>query len=210
MDWHAGCIAVSEVQTVRRTIEISRVGVLAVLLAGTIPLAVAQEQQVDRRGFLFELGAGPASIYYGPDVESLVTGSGLQRLDLALHLAVGYAIVQNLYVIGIAQGAATRFYDYFDYLQLNSYLFGGGVRVYPFHTGLVLGLDAGAGRMVAQSSVGVGGTAPAGWATALSAAYDFNRRATGFGFQAGVRVFHVSLPTSAATAASAFVSIAWK
>jgi len=106
---------------------------------------------------------------------------------------------------------ATRFYDsYGDYLQINSYLFGGGLRVYPFNTGLVLGADAGVAKMVIDSNVGLYGVSPAGWAAAGSVAYDFSKRPTGFGLIVGIRVVYTSIGTGSSAAGTAFVDIAWK
>lgn len=191
-----------------------KVVVLAIALAVAGVSAEAQDQQPTSRGFLFEAGIGAASIYYGPAAEAMfasATSSGLDRLEIALDLEAGWAITQDLYLAAVAHGTGTRFYDsYGDYLQINSYLFGAGLRAYPFHTGLVLGADAGVAKMVIDSNVGLYAVSPAGWAAAVSVAWDFNKRPTGFGIIAGIRVVYTSIGTASTAAGTAFVDIAWK
>jgi hypothetical protein len=95
-------------------------------------------------------------------------------------------------------------------VQLNSYLYGGGVRYYPFHTGLVLGADVGLAKLIALSNLGYGGTSPAGWAAAAVIAYDFNTKLTGVSLQAGLRAQYQDITGGSASAVSAFIDLAWK
>lgn len=194
---------------------------MKIVMATSIALVLASSawgQAADdgkqRRGFLFEAGVGIAQIYYGSAAESYfasATANGLDRVEVALHLDAGWALTQELYAVAAVDGFATRFSDsYGDYLQLNSYLFGGGLRWYPFSNGLVVGVNAGIASMNIISSVGVSGTSPSGWGTALLLAYDFNSRPTGMSVIVGVKAHYNSVGTDSVAATSLFADVAWK
>jgi hypothetical protein len=194
---------------------------LKVFVAMSIALALASSawgQAVDdggqRRGFLFEAGIGVAQIYYGSTAESYfasATALGLDRVEVALNLDAGWALTQQLYAVASVDGFATRFSDsYGYYLQLNSYLFGGGLRWYPFGNGLVIGVNAGIASMSIVSNVGVSGTSPSGWGAALSLGYDFNSKPTGMSVIVGIKAHYSSVSSDSVAAASLFADVAWK
>lgn len=166
-----------------------------------------------KRGFMFEVGGGTTTISYGSTVDSYFQAAqalGADRIQLFLNLDVGWAAGEKLYLVAGVDGVGDRFYDPSTYVQVNSYLYHGGVRYYPFGTGLVLGIDGGASVLVAQSNVGVGGSSPGGWGGGATVAYDFNRKPTGFGLELGARVDYLAVPTSTVTFAALYLDLVWK
>jgi hypothetical protein len=193
-------------------------GVATACLLFLFGATVAQAQyDGDHRGFMIQFGIGPAFITYGSSYDAALSAlqtPGVDRIDLALNLSLGGAVRTDLYILGVADGFATRLFDSFgNYIQVNSYLLGVGLRVYPWHTGLVLGLDAGIASMV-EDDFGTTYTYPTGWGAAASLAWDFNRRATGFSVILGVKAHYNSIDfapvITSVTAVSAFVDLAWK
>jgi hypothetical protein len=188
---------------------------IAIAVVLIVISAIASEAQEEgSRGFIFELGLGLSTVSYG-DADSYIaaaTSLGIDRLDLGIDLGLGWAVSRNAYVLAVLEGEATRLSDsYGNWIQINSYLFGGGVRWYPWHTGLILGLDAGLARMSADASDGSSAVNDStGWGAAAILAYDFNSRATGFSLVLGVKVNYFSIGIDRVTAATLFLSLVWK
>jgi hypothetical protein len=185
------------------------------LFAATV--VQAQDEGGRRRGFMVQFGIGWAFINYGDAynaaLDSLQT-SGVDRIDLALNASLGAAVGQNVYILAIVDAFSTRLFDsYGGYIQVNSYLLGVGLRIYPFHTGLVLGLDGGV-AMMAEDDFGTVSDYPTGWGAAASIAWDFNRRATGLSVLIGAKLHYQSIDyapvLTSVTAVSIFVDLAWK
>lgn len=184
-----------------------------VLLLFTAGLAQAQDEG-GHRSFMIQFGVGWAFVSYGNDMDSALsygTSIGLDRIDFGLNLALGGAVTQDLYFIALADWLATRLSDsYGNYMQLNTIMYGIGLRAYPFHTGLVLGLDGGIATLGLETNVGVGATSPNGWGGAVSLAYDFNRRATGLSLILGAKYHYFSIDQGQISALTLFVDLAWK
>ena len=184
---------------------------LLMLAAG---VAQAQETEGRRRGFMLEFGLGLGYITYGENYDAALQSfivPGVDRLNFSLNLALGGAINQNVYLVGVAEGFASRLYDsYNNYIQVNSYLFGLGLRIYPFHTGLQLGLDAGYAIMNEDDNGNVADY-PSGWGVAASIGWDVSRRATGFSAILGIKANYNSIDyapvLTEAFAVTAFVDL---
>jgi hypothetical protein len=196
----------------------SAIAIVALGLALCAPAAWAQTEAPgapgNQRGFVLALGLGGAQVYYGADAEyyfSTAEAAGLERIEICLDLGAGWALTQNLYALLCVDSFATRFSDsYGSYIQLNSYLYGGGLRLYPFHTGLVLGVDGGIAKMVAMSNIGLALTSPSGWGVAVSISYDFNPKPTGMSIVIGGRANYNIMQGGAVTAVSVFAQVVWK
>lgn len=184
----------------------------AASLAGAQQVTTAEEET---RGFLFELGVGAAGAVYPEPLESDVRATaalpGVSRSTIVLHLTAGWAVGRSTYATLGVYGVGDRLIDGSgQWVQINGYLYGPGVRYYPWDTGLVIGIDAGAGRMVAQAT-GVGSSvSPWGAAWRGVAAYDFSRRRTGFSVAAGLSVGALVIEGERVGYASLFASVGWK
>lgn len=166
-----------------------------------------------QRGFMFEIGAGPTTLSYGAVTDSYFSAAvaaGASRVQVYINIDLGYAVTQKLYLVAGVDGVGDSFYDPSYYIQINSYLYHGGFRYYPFETGLVLGLDAGAAMMMVTSDLGLSGTSPTGWGGGAIVGYDFARRLTGFGLELGVAVDYLTIQGSPTTAAALFLDLLWK
>ena len=111
--------------TARNGLRVTLV-LLGMMAAVVLP---AQETQPAQRGFLFQIGLGGAYVSYGPSTDamlSLVTSYGLTRIDIALDLGAGWAVTQDMYALALIDGFSTRIGDNSNYIQVNSYLYGGG------------------------------------------------------------------------------------
>jgi hypothetical protein len=182
----------------------ARSWLLVIALVFVAGFAFAQEKQ---RGFMIQLGVGPSAISYNGYSPSF---SGVQKLELGLDLALGWAITQDMYLGASALGEATRFYDDFgNYAQMNNYLFGGCIRAYPFHTGLLLGLDAGFAKEVLDTSMG-SASSPNGWGAAALVAWDFAGGATGFSFILGLLGFDMEISGDSIRGITLFLNLSWK
>ncbi len=186
------------------------------LFAATVSFAQSSSDgstSTRKRGFMFELGGGTTTVSYGTLVDSYFAAAqaaGADRIQLFLNLDAGWAVNRKLYLVVGVDGVGDRFYDAVSYIQVNSYLYHGGLRYYPFDTGLVLGIEGGASRLVILSDVGVGGSSPWGWGGAATVAYDFNRRPTGFGLELGLQVDYLAVPTAPVAAAALYLDLLWK
>ncbi len=92
--------------------------VLAITVALTLPsMALAAEGS---RSVLFQVGGGLSMPSYPADTEDAFTffesQPGVERLKLSLDLALGYAVSQEVFILGRVDGFADRLYDNYDYL----------------------------------------------------------------------------------------------
>jgi hypothetical protein len=185
--------------------------VIALLSAGT---GFAQSQgDAGKRGFMFQIGAGPAEISYGNELDAglaAVESLGLQRVTVYVDLSLGYAVGKDLYLVAGVDGGGDRLFSGDEYVQINSYLYSVGLRYYPFHTGLVLGVDGGGSAAVIQSNIGVSAVSDFGWGGGGTIAYDFDRKATGFGLEPGLKVDYLEIEGSPVTVAGLYLNLLWK
>ncbi len=174
----------------------------------------AKKKAEKKPGFLFELGIGIADISYGTEVDTSLSSAslyGVQRVELTMNVDLGWYIWDNSYLLLSLFGIGDRLEDnYGSYIQLNTYLLGPGVKLYPFGKGLALGVTGGFSRMVVVSNVGVGGSSPLGYGLRLFAAYDLMNKPTGFGLDIGVSGAYMFIEEANVSAASLFVDLVWK
>ena len=87
------------------------------------------------QGLYLDVGIGLGSATTkldGTDVSALF-GSSVKEMAVEFGMKLGYGPVGGapLYVVGELSGIGHRFYDDYNYIQFNSYLFGPGVVFYP-------------------------------------------------------------------------------
>lgn len=193
------------------------------ILAGSccaLLLATAAAHADEKRGFYVDVGLGLGGASYGDDVDDLLDtldDNGFDHITLSLDLAMGGAVRQNLYLVGSVSGFADRHYDSDDsdeYLQLNTYLFGAGVRYYPLRSQqhLLLGADLGLARMTLQTSEdGFDDvTSDNGFGFRLLAAYDIDWTLRGPTLQVGAQFMSASIEDLDFKGFSLFAKFAFK
>lgn len=173
------------------------------------------QEIIEKRGFYFGIGGGPAVIKYPEPTESMLnelenTIVGLQRIQLEIDLTIGWAINDKTYLVGVLTGFADRLEDSTGSLQLNTYLYAIGLRYYPFTTGLLLGGDLGASKMLIQNSAAEDSVSDFSYGYNLIAAYDFDSTKTGFTFQLGVKVGGYEIEGEVVTGVCLFGDLVWK
>jgi hypothetical protein len=153
----------------------------------------------DQRGFLFEIGGGGFSFTkYGSAADSALSRyasfAAADRIKVYVDIRLGWAISQNLYLVGSVDGFGDAFFAGTESLdQLNSVLYSVGVRYYPFVTGLVLGADAGASVLtVTSNATGVGST-PLSAGIGLTLAWDFGGTPKGVTAEIGMRAIYLAV-----------------
>ncbi len=137
------------------------------------PLAAAENAN---RGFIFQFGVGAGFPSYPSALEATMSYAdslpGIARTQVSLDLALGYAVSQQIYLLGRADGIGDRISDsYGDYVQVNLYLYSVGLRFYPWTTGVYLEGSAGASSGVSDFGFGYG----------AAIGYDFTSNPRGFG-----------------------------
>jgi hypothetical protein len=160
---------------------------MAVVFLGIISSPVFSQTSERYRGFYLDVGLGFGGISYGEEIDDLlewVDDNGVDRMTMSLDFSIGGAVSQNLYVVGSFVGFGDRLSKSSDYMQMNAYIFGLGVRFYPLFSmkHLQLGADAGLGFMVFGSSVAGVDTvveSDPGFGVKISVAYDFDSTMTG-------------------------------
>jgi hypothetical protein len=160
---------------------------LLALITFTGVCAMAFSQSNERnRGFYIDAGLGFGGISYNKEIDDMLKTAddyGVDRMTISLDLSIGWAVLQNVYVVGSITGFGDRLYKSSDYMQINTYLFGPGVRFYPLTSGkhLQLGADLGLGKMVVVSNIsGIeANSSDSGFAMKFSVAYDFDSTMTG-------------------------------
>jgi hypothetical protein len=164
---------------------------------------------------MFQIGLGAAEIEWPQELKELMDYAegqpDIDRVKVHLNLGLGAAISENLYLLGSLQGYGDRLEDsYGDYVQINAYLFGLGLRWYPFVTGLVLGGDIGAARLVAMGSGVDSSVSDWGNGLGFTAGYDFGRRPTGVSLILGLRIDGMSVEGESVGTAALFLKLAFK
>ena len=172
----------------------------------------------EKRGFYVDVGLGFGRAHYGGQLDDLldaVDDNGYSRLTLALDLSMGGAVLPNLYVVGSVAAFGDRLTnsdDTGDYLQLNTYLFGPGVRYYPLpsHKHLMLGVDVGLTKVVLQSDDDSYEASDSGSGLRLLVAYDIDRTLRGPTLQVGAQFMTASVEDVKFRGLSVFAKFAFK
>lgn len=189
-----------------------------VVLGATIFFAYPAFSQAveteDERGFFFQLGLGLAAVEYPGEyddlIETLAEASGVTRTRLNLHLGFGHLVTRNVYVILLLDATGDRLDDGVNYLQTNTYFFNGGIRYYPFGTGLVLGIHGGPARVVMNTDFVGSEVSDFGFGGGGMFGYDFDPSPTGFSGMVGVRLNAASIESETTATAALFLSLLWK
>lgn len=191
-------------------------GSCCALLLGATAVHAADE----RRGFYIDVGLGLGGVSYGDDVDDTLDelkDFGYDHITLSVDLAAGGAVRPNLYLVGSVVGFADRYQDSDDsdqYLQLNTYVFGAGVRYYPLPSQkyLLLGADLGLAKMVLQSSEDAFDDVKSdnGFGFRLMVAYDIDWTLRGPTLQVGAQFMSASIEDEHARAFSLFAKFAFK
>ncbi len=170
----------------------------------------------EKRGFYLDVGLGAATVKYGDELDDaldLLEDNDFDRTTLSLDLTAGGAVLPNLYVVGSISGFADRFDDGDEDLQLNTYLFGVGLRYYPLPSKkhLQLGLDAGLAKIVATSSFDDDDiTSDTGSGFKLSVAWDFDSTLKGPAFMLGMQFMTASVEDVDFSGGSLFARFVFK
>jgi len=167
------------------------------------------------RGVMCQVGLGAAEIEWPQELKEIMDYAegqpDINRVKVHLNLGLGAAVSEKLYLIGNLQGYGDRLEDnYGEYVQINAYLFGLGLRWYPFITGLVLGGDIGAARLVAMSSVAGSEASEWGEGLGFTAGYDFGGRPTGVSLLLGLRFDGMSIENKPVGTTALFLNLAFK
>jgi hypothetical protein len=183
------------------------------VIGGTI---FSQSQERNRRLYI-DFGLGFGDISYNGELDDALESAkdnGFDRVMVALDLSIGWAISQKWYIVGSITGLGDRLYYLSDYIQLNTYLIGPGIRLYPLPSGkyLQLGVDFGMGRMVSDSNVDQvdGLVSEPGIGVKVSAAYDFDSTLTGFTFLLGAEFLADFIEDETICSVSLFGKFAFK
>jgi hypothetical protein len=156
--------------------------ILAAAILIAAPLACTAEE--GSRSLLVQAGLGIYLPSYPSDVEALFSyvesQPGMSRIKMSLDLAIGFAVLNDTYILARIDGGGDRLYEGSDYFQLNMYLYAAGLRYYPSITGFFLEAEGGASRAVTMSNAG---NAASDFAPgfAASVGYDFARSPRGMG-----------------------------
>ncbi|WP_461254939.1 hypothetical protein [Treponema sp. R80B11-R83G3] len=139
------------------------------------------------RGLYIDAGIGMVI----NDLTEINDDNVLDNIAMSIDANIGWAILQNIYIVGTLPGFSVKLYKYSDYMQINTCLFGLGVRFYPLPSMkyLQFGTDLRFGKIVLytnNSDVKIFNTDPFG--VIFSAAYDFDLSMTGMAFLIGGEV----------------------
>ncbi|MDR2467510.1 MAG: hypothetical protein LBD22_00940 [Spirochaetaceae bacterium] len=152
------------------------------------------EGDVSVQGFYFDTGFGVGGAWTeinGNDV-SKVFGSSVDEVGVEFGLKAGYGPVGNipLYIVGELAGIGHRLYDSSNFIQFNSYLFGGGIIYYPVS---FLQFAADIGFSITANDTDIPGRmlkSKGGIAGNFSLAFDFGKNKNGF--LLGLRYFYAT------------------
>ncbi len=186
-----------------------------VLLFGFAGGGLFAQTNGPERGVMFQIGAGTAQIEWPQELKEMMDYAEAQpeidRVKVHLNLGLGAAMSEDLYLLGSLQGYGDRLEDsYGDYVQINAYLFALGLRWYPFVTGLVLGGDIGAARLVAMGTGVSSVTTDWGRGLGFTAGYDFGGRRTGVSLILGLRIDGIRVEGESVGTAALFLNLAFK
>jgi len=167
----------------------------------------------DNRGMYIALGGGPARVEYPEPFQSLVdtlNSVGYEQLTIDINLSVGGALNKNTYIIGSFSWYADSWDLDLSYYRLYTIFYSVGFRYYPYTTGLVLGVDAGATNMNNQSSVAETIESDYGLGLNASIGYDFDKNSTGLTFILGAQVGLFDIEGDDVMGFGIFGNVAWK
>jgi hypothetical protein len=182
-----------------------------VLLFGLFGVGLSAQE----RGVMFQIGLGTAEIEWPQELKEIMDYAedqpDIDRVKVHLNLGVGAGVGENLYLMGSLQGYGDRLEDsYGEYVQINAYLFGLGLRWYPFVTGLVLGGDLGAARIVSMGSGFASEASEWGRGLGFTAGYDFGGRPNGVSLILGLRFDGMNVDGESVGTAALFLNLAFK
>jgi hypothetical protein len=185
--------------------------VLALIFVLALPgLAAAQE---GGRGVLVQVGIGTSVPNYPADTEAVMADAdsypGVDRIKLALGLALGIPVSRRGYVMARVDASGDRVFDSVDYLQFNLYLYSLGVRSYPADSGLYLEAGAGASRAVLQTSTLGDAASDFSYGATAALGYDF-RAGRGFGLGIEARYLALMIEGEAVGALTVCLELCWK
>ena len=150
-------------------------------------LMFAQEREERKRGIYVDIGLGFGGIsYFGGSTKTIADGfnetaNTHMTLDLSL-LTIGWALTQNVYLVGTIVGIGDGYFDsQMNQSLLSVAMYGIGARYYPLPSKkhLQLGLDFGASRLDISDN-NESSYSDVGFSARLSAAYDLDSTMTGF------------------------------
>lgn len=186
-------------------------------LFSMLMLAAMATRADERRGIYVDVGLGAGKVGYGSDTNDVldaVEDNGFNRATAALDLSVGWALRQNLYLVGSISGFGDRLYHSSDYLQINTYLTGVGIRFYPLASmkHLQFGADVGVAKVLLQSSDDYYDDTVSnnGSGFKLSVAYDFDSTLKGPALLVGVDLLSASVEHENITGVSLFAKFVFK
>jgi len=171
-----------------------------------------------KRGFYFDIGMGLfGRISYDDELDDaleLLEKLGAERLTISLGLAAGGAITQNIYIVGSISAFGDRFDINSNYMQLNTYLLGAGIRYYPLPSmkWLQIGADYGISWLVLTTDVIGEQVAVSDFGTGLrlSVSCDFNGRMTGPSFLLGGELLISTIESDLVAGISLFGKLVFK
>jgi hypothetical protein len=158
--------------------------IVAILLAtGTTAFSQTGERN---RGFYIDAGLGIGGFSYSSELNDAIKAAdnaGADRLTVALDASIGWALMPKLYLVGSVTGFGDRLSQSSDYMQINSYLFGPGIKWYPLSSGkyLQVGADIGlaSASLVTNILDNANVASEPGFGFKVSAAFDIDRTMTG-------------------------------
>jgi hypothetical protein len=189
-----------------------------IMLAIVFALALSgiATAQVGRRDLLlFQVGAGLYFPSYpdglGSAMSSLDSEPGVDRIQVSVDMALGFAIFQDGYLMVRAEGGGDSLTDsYGDNMQLTLTLISVGARYYPFVTGFYLEADVGSSQAKIDSSGEGSYTSDNGLGYGIAIGYDFNRRLRGFGLVLEAKYDSLSIESEQYGALMLTLNLCWK
>lgn len=192
-----------------------KIVVTVVFIAIITCLAVSQEKQERNRGIYFDAGLGFGSVSYNEELDQvlkLAEGLGADRTTIVLDLSLGWAVTQKLYAVGSISGFGDRIDFEGGFMQINTYLYGLGVRYYPMEKGLQLGFDFGLGKMLLNSNDPFYDDLASenGSGVRFTLAYDFDSTMTGPAAQLGALVIVDSIEGESIAGFGGYLNFVYK
>jgi hypothetical protein len=131
-----------------------------------------------KRGLYIDVGIGMVI----NDLGRMSNDNVMDRIAMSIEANIGWAILQNFYIVGSLPGISDKLYKSSDYIQMDTCLFGLGIRFYPLPSmkHLQFGSDIRFGRILLYSNnyeIKTFSTDPFGMK--FSASYDFASTMTG-------------------------------
>ncbi len=177
---------------------------------------VKEEDKRELGRFMFEIGLGFPTVSYGSKLDTLFNMGtayyGITRTTIMINVILGWYMGNDIYLLLNVSGIGDRLEAYSDgsFIQLNTYLLGPGVRIYPYGKGLALGGVLGATRAVISASYMGSVASKVGLGGKLFATYDLINRYRGFGLNVGVDAAYRWIESEQITSASVFLDLVWK